>query len=77
MIYSVWDSRTWGEILLSGVQNRVRGNGQRHRKFHSNMRKNFTVRVMERCNRLPREFVESSFLEIVKTHLDTFLCNLV
>ena len=33
--------------------------------------------VMERWNWLPREVVESLSLEIFKTHLDTYLCDLV
>ena len=42
------------------------------------MRKNFfTVRVTKQWNRLPREVVESPSLEIFKTHLDTYLCDLV
>ena len=42
------------------------------------MSKNFlTVRVMENRNRLPREVVESPSLEIFKTRLDAYLCDLV
>ena len=42
-----------------------------------NMRKNFfMVRVTEHWNRLPREVVESSSMEIFRTWLDTYLCNL-
>lgn len=49
-----------------------------HRKFHTNVNKNFfTVRVMYHWNRLPKEVVESSFLEIFKTSLDNFLLNLL
>ena len=49
-----------------------------HRKFHLNMRKNFfTVRVREHWNRLLREVAESPSLEIFKTHLDSFPCNLL
>jgi len=48
----------------------------KHRKFHLNMRKNFfPLRVTEHWNRLPREVVESPFLEIFKTRLDKFLCS--
>lgn len=42
------------------------------------MKKNFfTVRVPEHWNRLPREVVESPSLNIFKSHLDTYLCNLL
>ena len=34
-------------------------------------------RVMEHWNRLPREVAQSPSLEILKTHVDTFLCNLL
>lgn len=55
--------------------NRTRSNNLKfeHRKFCTNIQKNFfTVRVMKHWNRLPREVVE-----LFKTHLDTFLCDLL
>jgi len=59
---------------------RTRGNEHRLKqtKFQLNMRKNFfPLRVTEPWNRLPREVVESPFLEIFKTHLDKVLCSLL
>ncbi|KFV80689.1 hypothetical protein N308_11097, partial [Struthio camelus australis] len=47
------------------------------RKFCLNMRKNFTVRVTEHWNRLPREAVESPSLEIFQSHLDSILGNVL
>jgi len=41
------------------------------------MRKNFTLRVMEPWNRLPRGLVDSPSLEIFKTRLDVVLCVLL
>jgi len=50
-----------------------------YRKFHTNVLKNFfTAWVMHHWNRrLPRQVVESPSMEILKTWLDTQLCNLL
>ena len=69
-----------GEARLLSVvcSNRTRRNGLKLecRKFHTNTQKNFMVRVMEHWNRLPSEVVESPAMEIFKTCLNSFLCNL-
>ena len=59
--------------------NRTRSNGQEleHRKFYTNLQNFFTLWVTEHWNRLPREVMESPSLEIFKTHLATYLCDLL
>jgi len=67
-------------LFLEVCSNRTRSSGLKlaHRKFHTNMWKNFfMVRLTEHWNRLPREVVESPSVEILKTHLDTYMCNLL
>ena len=70
-----------GNILSSrvcGDKTRANSHKPEHSKFCTNMSKNFfTVRVTEHWNRLPRGIVESPSLEIFKTHLNTYHCNLL
>lgn len=47
-----------------------------HRKFHTNMQNFFTVKVKEYWHRLPRGVTESP-MEILKTQLVTYLCDLL
>lgn len=58
---------------------RARDNGQKpmHREFLLNMRKNFNIWLTEQWNRLSREGVRSSSLEILKNNLSAVLCNVL
>ena len=67
-------------LFLVGRRDRTRNNSLKfeHRKFHTNMQKNlFMIRVTEHWNRLPREVVESLSKDVIKTCLDTYLCDLL
>jgi len=60
--------------------NRTRSNAFKlgEGRFRLDIRKKFfTVRVVKRCNLLPREVVEAPFLETFKARLDRALSNLV
>lgn len=49
-----------------------------HGKFHTNMqRNNFKVRVTELWSRLLRKAVVSPSMEVFKTCLDAYLCDLL
>ena len=76
------DGRQTDEARLFSVvcSDRTRSNNLKHehRKFHTNVWKNFVmVRVMEHWNRLPRKVVETPSMEIFKAQLDTYLYNLL
>ena len=66
--------------FLVVCSNRTKSNGLKleHRKFGTNIWKNFVMlKVTEHWNGLPREVVESPTMEIFKTHLDAYLCDLL
>ena len=78
-ILSVGDKETWPTPSQWSVVTGQRENGHKleHKKFRTNMKKNyFTVRVTEYWTSLPGGVVESP-LEIFKTHLDADLCSLL
>ena len=67
-------------LLLVTYNKRTRADEQKlpHRKFYTNMKKNFpTVIVTKHWNVLPREVVESPSLETFEICLDAYLCNLL
>ena len=75
--YLVGQSQVDGARLLSVVpSNRTRGNGHKLecKKFHLNMRKSFFTGEGDGA---PEQAVESPSLEIFRTSLDAFLCNLL
>jgi len=69
-ILSVGDKGTWPTSFLADCGDRTRGNSHKleHRKFCTNMQRNFfPVRVKEQWYRLPRKVVDSPSLKILQT----------
>jgi len=59
---------------------RTRGKGHKleHGKFYTNIKINlFSLRVKEHWKKLPRETVEFPSMEIFKTQLSAYLCDLL
>ena len=77
-ILNVGVKRTWPASFQQSVGTGQGESAMVHRKFCTNMQRNFfTVRVMEHWNRLPREVMDSPSLEIFKTCLGIYLCSLL
>lgn len=80
-----WDIRfykyqkgEYKEALFSGSPCQGKRHKLKHMRFPLNITKCFfTVWVMEHWHRLPRESVESPFLEIFKSYMDVVLCILL
>ena len=65
-------------LVVPSDKKRSNAHKLEHWKFCLDMRKNFfTLTVTEHRNRLLRKVVESPSMEIVKTHLDASLYNLL
>jgi len=73
--------RQMNEVRLFSMvhSDRTRSNGLKFecRKFHTNTWKNFMLRVTDHWNRLHIEVVESPSMQIFKTQLDAYLCDLL
>ena len=65
-------------FVVHSDRTRSKGLKLEHRKFCTNMQKNFfTGKVIEHWNRVPRKVVESPSIEIFKTCLDAYQSNLL
>lgn len=56
--------------MVSSNRTRSSNHKPKHKMFHLNMRKNFSLKVAEPWKRLPREVIQYPSLEAFKTHLE-------
>lgn len=72
--YLVVGIRRQRQASAPGAQNQR----QQAQRFFLNIKKHvFTLRVTKNWHRLPREAVESPLLEILKSHMDAVLGNVL
>lgn len=69
----------WDQRHLPGNSDRMGGDGLKlHQgRFRVDVRKNLSERVVMQWHRLPREVVESPFLEMFKNRVDMALGGMV
>ena len=80
LISKEWEASGWCQALFSGVQQQNKGQQAQIEAQKAPYKHEEELLYCDSdrdWDRLPREVVESLPLEILKTHLDAFLCELL